>query len=517
MVYCRSDAASLCLSCDRTIHSANALAKRHSRTLVCERCNSQPALVRCIEERISLCQNCDWMGHVGSNMTPPRKKQAVNCYSGCPSAAELSAIWSFILDLPSVGDSTCEQGMSSMIIADNKPSDNVQDSSLLVDPHKVDMSESMIPMESLAPFDSKVQNADQPAGSSRSAMPKLSATVTKQRQLMNHVIMCNCHMTLCLVTACCLLYGNSTPTILDHRVNRAMVIHFSPVRSYLEHDSSTVFLCGEKAPVESEHDGLYDDFNMDEIDLNFENYEDLFGVAHHNPEQLFENDGVDGLFGLKDMSESSCQGAFPAEGSSVGRLHVLQPACSNAVSVDSVISCKTEPNLRFTSQAHSGLSFSGLTGESSAGEYQDCGVSSMLMMGEPPWNPPGPESSLFPSVRSEAVMRYKEKKKARKFEKKVRYESRKARADVRRRVKGRFVKAVDEEEPCLRPAMIRVSNVSHMAVDLDIGDDGFEKDEKEVVFVVSIQRLGTVIFGFSYFSFVFDSSAIYCPGLADSC
>ncbi|GAB2275016.1 Zinc finger protein CONSTANS-LIKE 9 [Dionaea muscipula] len=40
-------------------------------------------------------------------------------------------------------------------------------------------------------------------------------------------------------------------------------------------------------------------------------------------------------------------------------------------------------------------------------------------------------------------MRYKEKKKTRKFEKRVRYASRKARADVRKRVKGRFVKAGD--------------------------------------------------------------------------
>nr|CAN82066.1 hypothetical protein VITISV_037472 [Vitis vinifera] len=38
-------------------------------------------------------------------------------------------------------------------------------------------------------------------------------------------------------------------------------------------------------------------------------------------------------------------------------------------------------------------------------------------------------------------MRYREKKKNRKFDKRVRYASRKARADVRQRVKGRFVKA----------------------------------------------------------------------------
>lgn len=39
------------------------------------------------------------------------------------------------------------------------------------------------------------------------------------------------------------------------------------------------------------------------------------------------------------------------------------------------------------------------------------------------------------------MIRYKEKKKARMYEKKIRYASRKARADVRKRVKGRFVKA----------------------------------------------------------------------------
>ncbi|KAL2475812.1 Zinc finger protein CONSTANS-LIKE 9 [Abeliophyllum distichum] len=63
MVYCRSDAACLCLSCDRTVHSANALSRRHSGTLICERCNSQPVAVRCIEEEISLCENCNWSSH----------------------------------------------------------------------------------------------------------------------------------------------------------------------------------------------------------------------------------------------------------------------------------------------------------------------------------------------------------------------------------------------------------------------------------------------------------------------
>ncbi|KAK4429214.1 Zinc finger protein CONSTANS-LIKE 9 [Sesamum alatum] len=274
--------------------------------------------------------------------------------------------------------------MGSMSISDNKPRDcqgpqgknNTQDASFLVedsDMNNMDVNKATGCLESFTSLDPKLQNADQLAGSSNSAMPK-------------------------------------------------------------------VFLPGEKGPAECEEEGFYDEFNMDEVDLSIENYEELFGVAH-NPDDLFDNDGIDGLFGLKDMSGSDCHGAYP-EGSSVGGMK-MQPACSNAASADSVVSCKTEPNLCFAKQAHSGLSFSGLNGETSAGDYQDCGVSSILIMGEPPWGPPGPESSIPPSSRSDAVMRYKEKKKTRKFEKKVRYASRKARADVRRRVKGRFVKAGD--------------------------------------------------------------------------
>ncbi|XP_019058668.1 PREDICTED: zinc finger protein CONSTANS-LIKE 9-like [Tarenaya hassleriana] len=125
MVYCRSDAACLCLSCDRNVHSANVLSKRHSRTLVCERCNSQPASVRCTDERVSLCQNCDWSGHVPSNPSASHhQRQTINCYSGCPSSAELGSFWSFVSDNSSPGQSECEQEMGLMSIADDGPREN---------------------------------------------------------------------------------------------------------------------------------------------------------------------------------------------------------------------------------------------------------------------------------------------------------------------------------------------------------------------------------------------------------
>lgn len=100
---------------------------------------------------------------------------------------------------------------------------------------------------------------------------------------------------------------------------------------------------------------------------------------------------------------------------SVGLVNAMQSACSTAASADSAISAKTEPILCLTRQGHSSLSFSGITGESSAGDYQDCGASQMLLMGEPPWCPPSHENSVQSSNRNDAVMRYKEKKKARKY------------------------------------------------------------------------------------------------------
>nr|XP_043621448.1 zinc finger protein CONSTANS-LIKE 9-like [Erigeron canadensis]XP_043621449.1 zinc finger protein CONSTANS-LIKE 9-like [Erigeron canadensis] len=376
MVYCRSDAAYLCLSCDRVVHSANALSKRHSRTLICDKCNSQPALVRCIEEKVSLCQNCDWVGHNDStNGSSTHSRQTLNCYSGCPSAVELSSIWSFMSESHFVNDSACEQEMGSMSIADNsqgpsRSNNSNQDILVTGEENRLQSGKNTHAFtgSSSVHADNSPQNVAQEVGPVNSSTSKISHSGTKELE----------------------------PFV--------------------------------------DNDGFYVDFNMDEVDLSIENYEELFGVGHNDPEHLFAKDGIDSLFGGAESS-------YAAKESSTGQANPAQPTCSNA-SADSLVSCKTEPT-RYGRQ-HSNISFSSLTGESSAGEYQDCGASSMLLMGEPPWCTPGVAPSNTPSgSRSDAVLRYKEKKKMRKFDKRVRYATRKARADVRKRVKGRFVKAGD--------------------------------------------------------------------------
>lgn len=58
------------------------------------------------------------------------------------------------------------------------------------------------------------------------------------------------------------------------------------------------------------NDGCYDDLNMDEIDMGFENYDELFGMPLDNPKNIFGNDGI---FGMQYMSTSNCEGASAAE------------------------------------------------------------------------------------------------------------------------------------------------------------------------------------------------------------
>lgn len=89
--------ARLCLNCDGCVHSANALARRHPRWLLCDKCNAQPAIVRCLDENVSLCQSCEW-NHSNGVTGMGHQSQAISCYTGCPSLSEISRIWSAVLD-----------------------------------------------------------------------------------------------------------------------------------------------------------------------------------------------------------------------------------------------------------------------------------------------------------------------------------------------------------------------------------------------------------------------------------
>ncbi|MFS7889474.1 putative transcription factor interactor and regulator Znf-B family [Helianthus anomalus] len=61
-IYCDSDQASLCWTCDNKVHSANFLVARHSRTLLCHKCHSPTPWTAAGEKlgpsAVSICEKC---------------------------------------------------------------------------------------------------------------------------------------------------------------------------------------------------------------------------------------------------------------------------------------------------------------------------------------------------------------------------------------------------------------------------------------------------------------------------
>ena len=97
VVYCKADAAHLCLSCDAKVHSANALSSRHLRSLLCDLCRFHPAYVRCTDHRMFMCRSCDRSLHDGPSQ---HQKRVISSYMGCPSAKDFAALWGFELNEP---------------------------------------------------------------------------------------------------------------------------------------------------------------------------------------------------------------------------------------------------------------------------------------------------------------------------------------------------------------------------------------------------------------------------------
>ena len=95
VVYCKADAAHLCLSCDAKVHSANALSNRHLRTLLCDSCRYHPSYVWCFNHQLFMCRGCDQSVH---DVSSQHQRRAVSSYLGCPSAKDFAALWGFELN-----------------------------------------------------------------------------------------------------------------------------------------------------------------------------------------------------------------------------------------------------------------------------------------------------------------------------------------------------------------------------------------------------------------------------------
>uniref|UniRef100_A0A5B7AWP9 Zinc finger protein CONSTANS-LIKE 12 n=1 Tax=Davidia involucrata TaxID=16924 RepID=A0A5B7AWP9_DAVIN len=402
VVYCKSDSARLCLHCDSCVHSANSLSRRHPRSLLCDKCNSQPAIVRCMDDKLSLCQGCDWNenGCSGSG----HRRQKFNYYTGCPSMAEFSRIWSSVLDVPSLGGFDAGWGPQNTLPIHENCISNCLDTG----------------------------NNKESVGLVASKLNELQACAKFEPWI-----------------------GSSS--VIPPNPNYVPPYSRDQAPSIPEGSNMSKGYSNFKNLQLHEGDNICEGLSVDDVALNFESSDEIFGSSQGQPQYQLEDGGIDCLLMEKNLSVTESNGHIEnaLEASSSGQDCMTFPSSRAAGPASLMQSMSGSPNCMLmnpccnrniglgfsTGQVHSSisLSLSNITGESSAADYQDCGLSPVFLTGESPW-----ESNLeasCPQARDKAKMRYNEKKKTRTFGKQIRYASRKARADTRKRVKGRFVKA----------------------------------------------------------------------------
>ncbi|XP_042502571.1 zinc finger protein CONSTANS-LIKE 9-like [Macadamia integrifolia] len=502
VVYCKADAAHLCLSCDSRAHSANALSRRHYRALLCESCRNHPASLRCMDHRMLMCVGCDENLHESSAQ---HKRLEMISYTGCPPAGDFAVLWGYDLNklranssqdvavasvssgalAPSAsnfnGSKPWIEGSSLTSEANSissifRPDDEVGPSNLQSKPDSDFILQQIFDLERLQFNDGN----DQPALIRNGVQPDIYLTKDKTSGKLSEDLDQHCPHPQGLG-------ADLQMERIHHELVQPLPLPLSQMELLNSSSNSGIPLHGDfwqcKIPSQTnqvwsqnmqdlgicEEIGCNDGFNVPDVDLTFRNYEELFGVDQDLTRSAFHEKDIASCLTKNDVSFERTENGytramevdycllFYKSGHRAQLPHTMAGDISVAQSNFFTQSSLEEKNIGSSDQAHhfagsidyanticpsSSLSFSlsKPSAETSGSDYLDSGISPNIMKGEPPWNSPDLDSA-HSEARENAMIRYKEKKKARMYEKRIRYASRKARADVRKRIKGRFVKA----------------------------------------------------------------------------
>nr|GME11106.1 zinc finger protein CONSTANS-LIKE 14-like [Ipomoea batatas] len=381
VLYCRADAAKLCLFCDQHVHAANALSRKHLRSQICDNCGAEPVAVRCSSENLVLCQECDWDAHASCAVSAAHDRSPVEAFSGCPLAAELAEIWGLEIEEKKSG---------------RMPGQNPSWTGLLDPWMPKEISNSVLLQDLMVPSNNNPVVYSNPDGGCGPSKKQSSGSCGKNKPVILKQLapmkeddrMVDGNM----------LWNNASrdrsPQIWDFNLGQLR-----------DHDESSPLEVGYGANDMAYMMKSYSEL-LKEASLANSKGSELsrmnFSVTH---EDLT-------AFGNISNNPTASQGPATSESNNLTR---LQPPLVSGY-------CKPKchsKDIHFMDQTI-------LVDSESA-------TPSMTKA----------DIELLAKNRGNAMLRYKEKKKTRRYDKHIRYESRKARADTRKRVKGRFVKAAD--------------------------------------------------------------------------
>ncbi|KAF5190433.1 Zinc finger protein [Thalictrum thalictroides] len=452
VLFCRADSAKLCLLCDLHVHSANDLSKKHLRSQICDNCNSEPVSIRCSTDNLVLCQECDWDAHGNCSVSASHERNPVEGFSGCPSAIELASIWGFDLgekNNSSVSLLTSIQEDSNSVFSNWSSLDSI----LYMDSW---ISSNSIENNNLQELMAKEENP--PNGNSSSLLyPNVPcAEIPQASSKRGQNPSCGKHKQLILKQLLQLFKRDlnqdaedlspGTPTqqvnaegidlqkgvgvgqLMDaNQIMQQQLPYTSLLMSSVETDlKGTVRLLEDHHlwgcnPPSSESSQIWD-FNLGR------------SRDHEAPNQLEDGYGTTSK-GFMIQTYTDFTKKAPPETTKVLE-DVYGINCSTTghhMKSDYNTSKKSASSRKTHTSESNNLNLPGAD--------ISCIEQPLLLRGENARTTTKVDMELLAQNRGNAMLRYKMKKRTRRFDKHIRYESRKARADTRKRVKGRFVKA----------------------------------------------------------------------------
>lgn len=469
-LHCRADAARLCVACDRHVHAANALSRKHVRAPLCAGCAARPAAARVSPtpspggaDPAFLCADCCEGCAAASAARVP-----VEGFSGCPSAAELAASWG--LDLRRAAVAVGDDGDGG---DDDDPFLSVLDYSVLgvgmadtdlrdlyvpCDPPRVPAPDAGArPLRGEALCDQLAEMARRDEADTSHAHPHSDLSPRTPRRTS-------------AVSSGRLPSGKMAPPaalpVPAHPPPAAPQEVPLPYTSLLMMASANCsdLIGGADRVGDTDEQLLWDcaapsvpptqiwDFNLgrsrhhDEksaLEVGYGSNHGGFMIKSYS--DMLKDISSGTTKDLEDIYESRyCSTAEDIMSSNICQLSSKNvSAGSNKRKVSSCAASTMDGPT--TSGNHNHVPASGpgpgaaLTREISFGDQT---VSAPAAETERP-AAVRIDSETLAQNRDSAMQRYREKKKNRRYEKHIRYESRKLRADTRKRVKGRFVKSTE--------------------------------------------------------------------------
>ncbi|KDP41828.1 hypothetical protein JCGZ_26846 [Jatropha curcas] len=394
VLFCKADSAKLCLVCDQKVHSANALSLKHTRSLICDNCGDELASIQGVNDNLILCHDCD------SASSSVRNRIPIEGFIGCPSAIKIASLFGFDLNPSSFTDSDFGFWQEMLNLQDLVVPSGTSSVLLRYGEYRREMHEQLVDMgkretEKLGSETTTGRCAQQ--GNSKSFEVAVDAWFDKQIPSISFPMLPN--------------QGEEEDAGEDL------------LRDYYSiHEETQIwdFQTGRRRDCAQpgQEEAVYD---VNVPDLTIKNCCNITKETAFNTRKVLDDTRrINCLTPFEDvLSKNTC--------------------CSQQLSRHTA---RTEESKK--------TSLMELSSQSKLVKAKTCSSPIHFQVVEKPhpaWIGTLDEvrsdydMELFAQNRGNAMLRYKEKKKARRFDKQIRYESRKARADTRQRVKGRFVKA----------------------------------------------------------------------------